>query len=110
MSMRRVATAFCRLSVWSFGFHLDFSMNVYHSLRKKSTQIKHLLATDQYTGSITEKNAYKNVTKDGEGRRFAVINMNIGRFLNISYSTDIASWCRTNEYFFMPTVKAETKY
>lgn len=86
MAMRSVATAFCRLSVWYFGFHLDFSMNVHHSLRKKSTQIKHLLATDQYTGSITEKNAYKNVTKDGEGRRFAVINMNIGRFLYISYS------------------------
>lgn len=56
------------------------------------------------------KNAYKNVTEDGEGRRFSVINMNIGRFLNISYSTEIATWCRTNEYFFMPTVKAETKY
>ena len=63
MAMRSVATAFCRLSVWYFGFHLNFSMNV----RKKSTQIKHLLTTDQYTGSITKKNAYKNVTKDGEG-------------------------------------------
>jgi len=55
MAMRSVATAVCRVSVWYFGFHLDFSMNVYHSLREKSTQIKNLLANDQCTGSITEK-------------------------------------------------------